>query len=572
MYLPDDARGRGAVVLCPPLGLEAVCARRTYCVLAAQLQAEGLAVLSFDYDGTGDSTGLGNDPDRLEAWRESILTAIELMHSCGAARVAAVGMRLGATIAASASRDSELAALVLWDPCENGRAYLREQQALRAVHLGNTGSKAFAEKGEVETLGDVYDAQTVRELVSLSIVNTEGKLADRVLVLLRPTRSAAPDVVERLTMEHVEWGAATGQEDLIGVAPGHSTVPDGTVHDVTQWLSSAFGPEPSAISVPHCETAVVHNPQHGEVVEQIVSLGAGELFGILAHTDFREGEVTAVLLNAGVIDHVGPARLWVQLSRQLAQAGLRVLRVDLSGLGDSPPRSDRQVDAAYPIDVFKDLDDISTVVPSPSDLIFMGLCSGGYHSIEAGMALGPRGVCAVNPILPRGTYWQPEPPNDRPTNSEPEPSRYAVASRRTWVRLLPGHDRLLNLADKLPSAAWWVFNRIGVKRTPMRTLKELVDNDVDTMVVCGEHEARLLSRGDGLLLRHLRRRSNFQLLVASGIDHELFGLDSRERVLPILTRYVLEHAVRLSNAIPEEGDLGGVTKGTDDRTERNTTQ
>ena len=45
---------------------------------------------------------------------------------------------------------------------------------------------------------------------------------------------------------------------------------------------------------------------------------------------------TIFFLNAGVIDHVGPAGLWVRLARQWAEAGFRAIRFDLSGNGDSP--------------------------------------------------------------------------------------------------------------------------------------------------------------------------------------------------------------------------------------------
>src|SRR5689334_21003043 len=47
-----------------------------------------------------------------------------------------------------------------------------------------------------------------------------------------------------------------------------------------------------------------------------------------------------VLLNAGVVHRVGPNRMHVEIARGLAALGLVVVRVDLSGLGDSESRRD----------------------------------------------------------------------------------------------------------------------------------------------------------------------------------------------------------------------------------------
>jgi pimeloyl-ACP methyl ester carboxylesterase len=46
-----------------------------------------------------------------------------------------------------------------------------------------------------------------------------------------------------------------------------------------------------------------------------------------------------VILNAGLVHRVGPFGLSVQIARRLASQGFRVLRFDLSGLGDSPART-----------------------------------------------------------------------------------------------------------------------------------------------------------------------------------------------------------------------------------------
>lgn len=557
LHVPDGGSGRAAIVLCPPVGLESTCASHTYRVLGQRLEKEGFAVLRLDYQGTGDSSGSGSEPGRVGAWQGSVRAAVEFVRSCGARKVAAVGMRLGATVLATVAHECDLDSLVLWDPCDSGRSYLREQQALRSMHLGDQ-ALAFASNAEagsgqasppgsddprgIEVLGDLYAAKTVEELSQLSIEAAEGDLARRVLVLVRPERRARKSLTDRLSMAHVEWGEAIGQGELVDVQPGMARVPEDTVGAITSWLSSGIERERSEFSTPRRESAVIENRDGNEVVEEIVRLGPLRLFGILTHPPLRRSAVTVVILNSGIVDHVGPGRLSVHLARCCARAGLPALRVDLSGLGDSPVRPGQEEGVVFPPEFFDDLGDISRAVsPSdPSALVLVGLCSGAYHSVEGGIAIGAKGVCLINPILPRNPLDQP----DRALSPRPpDPRRRATAARRPWVKRLPAHDRLVSLADQLPGPAWWLFDRIGVELPPARALARLVNMDVDTLVVCGEREARLIKRGEGAVLRRLRRTGRFRLEVVRGADHELFQRAARDAVEPMVTGHLAERFV-----------------------------
>ncbi|HWU86648.1 MAG TPA: hypothetical protein VN253_05215, partial [Kofleriaceae bacterium] len=79
------------------------------------------------------------------------------------------------------------------------------------------------------------------------------------------------------------------------------------------------------------------------VTEVIHQFGADDgLFGIvtLPPEQLRaasEERPFAVLLNSGLMHRVGPFRTGVELARSLAARGVRVLRYDRSGLGDSRP-------------------------------------------------------------------------------------------------------------------------------------------------------------------------------------------------------------------------------------------
>lgn len=76
--------------------------------------------------------------------------------------------------------------------------------------------------------------------------------------------------------------------------------------------------------------------------EKVLRFGVERgLTGILAEpADRVVGGPGVVLLNSGILHHVGPSRIYVALARSLAEEGLITLRFDYSGIGDSEPRKD----------------------------------------------------------------------------------------------------------------------------------------------------------------------------------------------------------------------------------------
>jgi len=117
----SSARPRAAV-LCYPLGSEYVCAHRSLRHLAARLAKGGFHTLRFDYFGTGDSGGDEGEADAagMEADVEAAMESVRDI--AGTARVALVGLRAGANVAArvAARSPGQVEALVLWDPIMSG--------------------------------------------------------------------------------------------------------------------------------------------------------------------------------------------------------------------------------------------------------------------------------------------------------------------------------------------------------------------------------------------------------------------------------------------------------------------
>ena len=127
------------------------------------------------------------------------------------------------------------------------------------------------------------------------------------------------------------------------------------------------------------------------------------LFGILTYNhDVRApGAPAALFLNVANQHHVGPNRLWVELARQWAGAGIRSLRLDLSGLGDSPDRQGASGRwECFKPEAFEDVADAAQWLSpdDPSNVVLVGLCSGGYQALEGALVLRARGVVAINPF------------------------------------------------------------------------------------------------------------------------------------------------------------------------------
>jgi pimeloyl-ACP methyl ester carboxylesterase len=91
-------------------------------------------------------------------------------------------------------------------------------------------------------------------------------------------------------------------------------------------------------------------------------------------------QLAVIMLNAGLLHHVGPNRLYVRLARHLARRGLAVFRFDLSGTGDSDARSDHLSFEQGIIDDARQAMCTLTKSYGIKHFIFVGHCSGAAQS------------------------------------------------------------------------------------------------------------------------------------------------------------------------------------------------
>jgi pimeloyl-ACP methyl ester carboxylesterase len=535
LHLPLSRTARGGVVLCPTLAVEAMSAHRAYRSLATALEAAGYAVLRFDYDGTGDSAGGLDDPERTEAWLGSIAQAIALLRSTGVERVGVVGLRIGGTLAAVASaRDGDIDALVLWDPVATGRQFVREQVALKHLSIGETVT--IGGVGSAELLGMLLPAPLVEELDELDMTGLPGPLAGQVLMLARSDRPVNRRLRARLSLEACEWGEAVGQAELVDVLPDNAVLPVEALAGMAAWLERSLDGEPTTMTPVAVTSATVAVDPGGQPIrEHAIRMGPHGLFGILTDGDSTTPGPAVIFLNAGLLHHVGPARVWVELARRWAGYGFRVLRIDLSGLGDSEVRPGQLTQAAYPIQALEDIAMAAEAISpqDPANVILAGLCAGAYHAIEAGIVLQTRGACLVNPILSFD-------PADFAPGGVPRDPRHAAQPYNRLFRRLRQHQALVRWGEKhVPSHLWWVLDKFNLQASPGRGLASLADAGVNSILVCGDVEALPFRQRARWTMRRLTRGSGFRFEVMASIDHTLFGASARTRTMELLTEHVV---------------------------------
>ncbi len=538
-HSPDDGLARGGAVICPPLGFDYIHGHYALRLLAERLAAGGFCVLRFDYDGTGDSAGGTGDPGRLDAWTATVQRAVSLVRETGVNEVCAVGMRLGAGLAAEAvATDSRIDQLVLWDPC-SGRSFLREQRAISTITLG---SSAVSSDGSVEIPGMVYDADTAREIEGISIEKCPLPLARRVLVLTRsdrpPNRPLLSALLAREDLSHEE---AVGQAEFMDRYPPVQELPHAAIGRIVGWLSEGAAAQAVAIRVPKAAGPhpVGQSPSGCRIVEAPVSVPPVGLFGVLTREQdapVLPDKPTVIFLNVANQHHIGPNRLWVELSREWAAAGIRSLRLDLSGLGDSPDRQGGQGEwECNKPEGFDDVvDAVDWVSPDdPTNVVLVGLCSAGYQALESALAVRARGVVAINPII---SFV----PTELRAGRRLDARRRIILPREDVAETFRETGRATNLREHVADLIW----RARIVAFPGRRsgtwLSKLVRQGTDTLLVCGDAELRPIRQGmTASRLHRLQKTGRLRLEHRPGLQHDLFVADQRNLVTRLVTEHVL---------------------------------
>jgi pimeloyl-ACP methyl ester carboxylesterase len=246
-----------------------------------------------------------------------------------------------------------------------------------------------------------------------------------------------------------------------------------------------------------------------------------------------------VFLNAGVVHRVGPNRMYVTAARRLAALGFRSVRVDLSGLGDSPSRRDNlPFDQASVLEVGQVLTAMQRDY-AVAGFITGGLCSGAAVAFRAAVTdERVRGAVLLNP---QGFVDSPELAEHVETRTLARSYwRQRLLSGRSWKQALTGRTDYRRLVAVLGSRARSLLVRDRAVTTVAGRVAEdfarLHERDVRLLIACSEADSGV-DYLTTILGRRFRRRKDIQTLTLPRGDHSLTMPASQQQFFDGLTRW-----------------------------------
>ena len=542
---------RGGAVICPPLGYEDVCAHTALRRLAERLAAGGIASLRIDYDGTGNSMGHETDADRLRAWSDSIDDAVgELEGWCVGSR-SLIGLRFGATLAASAAvRHDSIGATVLWDPVHSGRRYGRALRLLAARTDDRADTSRIADReapegvtGGVSVAGVWFGADTLADMETMTLVPSDIRVPS--LVVLRSGRDREANRWVGAANAVLDVRVRPGMAELIDADAELAVVPTSIVEEICEWVTAqSIAPDATTPDATTPETATPERTPEVrtrtvEAVEVETQLrhdlrrfGPTQLFGV--HT--VRADITSrhclITLNNGVARSIGPGGAWVEVGRRAAALGWRVVRLDISGIGDSPARPGAADNVSYPVTAAADVGSVigDLRAEGVESFVLAGLCSGALLSFDA--ALEHPEIEAIVSINGRFDAVFSDPRADRHHRA----AGYTNPLLGTPLRKTP----LLPSFEKVPFWVWEGLARAGLVASPVQALEAVRSKGVRTALVFGPQEwgLRALRRRGGKRFSAIQEDPMTTVVEISGLDHSMFDPRPRTEVVDFMVRYL----------------------------------
>ena len=174
--------------------------------------------------------------------------------------------------------------------------------------------------------------------------------------------------------------------------------------------------------------------------EQAIRFGnSRQLVGIASLPDNPIPVPAILFLNAGIIHHVGPSRIYVRLARRLAKMGFTSLRFDFAGVGDSCVRTDSlSIEQAIIDDVRQAMDYLETQ-SGVSQFILIGHCSGAWAAfLAAGEDERVVGAVLINPESGQEDWVEYDYQRKMSRYYENYYAREALLDPQRWKKLLTG--------------------------------------------------------------------------------------------------------------------------------------
>lgn len=529
------ATGVGLIIV-PPFGYEAVCAQRALRHLAEDAAQAGVLAVRVDLDGTGNSAGDDLDPQRLEGWLASIDDACGLARSTGADRLVLVGVRLGATLASiAAARRQDVAGLVAIAAVPSGKALLREGRLLQmSLDLEPAPAVVKDQGGDIQELvGFALTASTCEALGALDLCRLTSAPAPAVLLLERDDLAANDAWATHLS----SLGVAVDQRRLPGYVemvldPHRAQIPQEIIDATVRFAQACVLPAGRVNQVRDgisIHPLVALHDEGASIIEEAVAID--ECLRAIVTRPATVPRRAVILLNAGAVGQIGPNRLHVVLARRLAAAGDMVMRVDVSGIGDSRARAGAEENVVYSEHAVADVGIAVDWVRHHgiAEVAVVGLCSGAYHGLRAALAGQPIDTLVViNPLTFHYTIGMPLDFAGFRVAEDVMRYRKSIVSGSSWRKLLRGQVNLVRvvkvllhrLNDAISRPMREAKRRLGIPMT------DDLGNELDILAKRGVALRFIFAAEDpGLLLLGEQGGSVVSRLIADGqlrvrvIDH-----------------------------------------------------
>ena len=567
------------MVICNPFGYEAICSHRSLRAFAQAAVAMGIPTLRFDYGGTGDSEDIDPLSNQLAVWSCDVAAAVvELQRRTSIGRVCLLAFRLGALVASLAAEHCDrVKALIAIAPVTSGRRYLRELRTIQMA-AGQKGSGSEAD-GTMEVSGFSFSAATVAALAEIDLSTRDLAFARDVLVVDRSEWPGARPWADVLSGRgaRTQYVALPGFVRMMMTQPHLALVPQAMIAVTCEWLMRFKAGELTQDAEVHerrtaefdsCECRFSFAAPHsGAILTETLSLISGEkrLFGVV--TEPRSGEMRrrgVILLNAGATHHVGPNRMYVTLARRWAEHGCVVLRMDIGGLGDSPPGPDQPENEVYPPKAVEEIRAAVDFMRSRygiNSVALGGLCSGAYHALRAAVArVEIARIIMVNPLnfLLHEGKTQADLQRAGFVHNPDLYIRQNIPSR-FWKKLLSGQvnvPRLLKIyAEYAYELVEWVVRDLAravhlpLPRDLGRELEEVASRGIGIVFLFarGEPGIAQLRHQAGSAVKRLGPRCSVRMI--DGADHIFSQSGPRALLESLFSEELFARAVSTRNAV-----------------------
>ncbi|MEK6348923.1 MAG: alpha/beta fold hydrolase [Burkholderia sp.] len=551
-----EADGDCGVVLCNPLGHEAMWLHQAMRQLADCLAARGVTVLRFDYLGTGDSADNGAWV-RPADWVAEVVDAVSwLRQATPVTRVSLAGFRFGAMIAALAARQVEVDSLALFAPVVSARLFLREMNFLHQTWRRKAGladDAAPPPDGTREIFGHLFSADGLDALAAFDLASGPRPSAGRVLIAHSGQNDGSDTLASRLAAQDVPVESIEFVNYTQTLCPPWMTeAPAIMLNAAADWLSRHDGtPAAPAVATPRAGARPHPGMPVPGGVERPVRAGEGRLAGILCEP-MQAGDTTApalLIANTGATHHVGDGRFGVELAREMVCHGYASLRVDADGIGDSAGAGQARGPGQIPYESMAA--DLAAWVDwlaarGYRQIVIFGICAGAYTALVAARKhLGIRGLILVNPA----SFLLPE--NCTILQAAQNPRGSARANLRSmtradkWTKVLRGELSLRPAARTLWRHAMTRVQRhlaaLSNDRLFATTSSHQVHRQFRRLDAAGVRVRLLFSPKDHALdefymhfggsRRKLGSLPRLDALVLENVDHEVLNRRAREDVI-----------------------------------------